>query len=119
LATLEVCDATVTISADPLRGGPVDQNGNAMVNNLPLVVALGSCDVGCPGDLDGDNQRTLNDLGLLSDALFAAGAPFIVPIPPGDPLGDLDGDNQLTLNDLGMLSDMLFGAGAPFIVPCP
>jgi hypothetical protein len=81
LATLEVCDATVTISADPLRGGPVDQNGNAMVNNLPLVVALGSCDVGCPGDLDGDNQRTLNDLGLLSDALFAAGAPFIVPCP--------------------------------------
>jgi hypothetical protein len=109
----------LTISADPLRGGIVDQNGNAMANNLPIQVTVTCGVVGCPGDLDGDNQRTLNDLGLLSDALFAAGAPFIVPIPPGDPLGDLDGDNQLTLNDLGMLSDMLFGAGAPFIVPCP
>lgn len=90
LCKITACDATITISADPLRGGIVDQNGNAMASNLPIVdLALGPCDGICPGDMDGNGSRTLNDLSLLSQALFGAGSPFIVPIPPGNPAGDI------------------------------
>ena len=58
---------------------------------------------GCPGDLDGDGDTDLADLGvLLADFGCAV---------PGPCAGDLDGDGDTDLADLGiLLAD--FGCGA-------
>ena len=50
---------------------------------------------GCPGDLDGDGDTDLADLGILL-ADFGC-------VPPGPCPGDLDGDGDTDLADLGIL----------------
>jgi hypothetical protein len=58
----------------------------------------------CPGDLDGDGDTDLADLGILL-ADFGCTA-------PGPCAGDLDGDGDTDLADLGiLLAD--FGCGVP------
>jgi len=75
----------------------------------------------CLGDLNGDDQRDLEDLQDLSGRLSAVGSPFIVY--PWDaenwhPCGDMNEDDQMDLDDLQALSALLLEAGSPFIVPC-
>jgi hypothetical protein len=56
----------------------------------------------CPGDLDGDGDTDLGDLGIL---LADFGCQ-----PPPNCVGDLDGDGDTDLGDLGiLLAD--FGCG--------
>ena len=57
-----------------------------------ITVELGA---GCPGDLDGDGDTDLADLGIL---LADFGCP-----QPGPCVGDLDGDGDTDLADLGIL----------------
>lgn len=60
------------------------------------------CYAACPGDLNGDGQVDLADLGILL-------ADFGCLPPPNCP-GDLDGDGDTDLADLGiLLAD--FGCG--------
>ena len=59
----------------------------------------------CEGDLDGDNDVDLSDLGIvLADWNCAAG--------PGACAGDLDGDGDTDLSDLGVVL-------AAYGLPCP
>lgn len=69
------------------------------------IAHLGSA---CAGDLDGDGDTDLGDLGILL-ADFGCGTPGGPP-PPCP--GDLDGDGDTDLGDLGiLLAD--FGCGTP------
>ena len=79
-----------------------------------------ACDCACIGDVSGDGQIDLSDLGCsrsLSIILLEAGSPFIVSDTPGH-CGDINGDWQLDLEDLQLLVDILLQAGSPFIAPC-
>ncbi|KKM97150.1 hypothetical protein LCGC14_1170970 [marine sediment metagenome] len=73
-------------------------DGYKLLANALVFVA------GCPGDLDGDGDTDLADLGILL-ADFGCTAPGPCP-------GDLDNDGDTDLADLGiLLAD--FGCGAP------
>ena len=82
---------SVTIDADGsvyVAGGRHDEPANAAVYKF----AVGG---GCVGDLDGDGDTDLADLGILL-ADFGCTAPGPCP-------GDLDGDGDTDLADLGIL----------------
>ena len=66
-------------------------------DDISLVEAGASCPGGggCVGDLDGDGDTDLADLGILL-ADFGC-------VPPGTCPGDLDGDGDTDLADLGIL----------------
>ena len=73
---------------------------------------------GCPGDLNGDDQRDLDDLQALAQVLLQAGSPFIAPIPPAPACAELTGDDQADLDDLQAVAGILLSAGSPFIALC-
>jgi hypothetical protein len=67
-------------------------------NGTPPIVDMGAFEFqlgGCDGDLDGDGDTDLADLGIL---LADFGCP-----QPGPCAGDLDGDGDTDLADLGIL----------------
>jgi hypothetical protein len=66
--------------------------------NVQRTGAVGAAAPACPGDLDGDGDTDLSDLGILLAAFEVDGG------------GDLDGDGDTDLSDLGtLLAD--FGCG--------
>jgi hypothetical protein len=75
-------------------GGPWDMSAQTGINgHLGVAVAVEAA--GCAGDLDGDGDTDLADLGIL---LADFGCP-----QPGPCAGDLDGDGDTDLADLGIL----------------
>ena len=69
--------------------------GTVYYDDFSLLAAGASCPGGCVGDLDGDGDTDLADLGILL-ADFGCAAPGPCP-------GDLDGDGDTDLADLGIL----------------
>ena len=136
LYTFEVTagEAGTTITIDDLIGPPAlnpygayplvttisgaDASGNYDAAALQLFVVDELPGCACPGDLNADGQIDLDDLQAVATVLLDAGAPFIVPVEPGD-CGDLNTDAQIDLEDLQGVADILLGAGSPFIVECP
>jgi len=72
----------------------------------------------CPGDLNGDAQRDLEDLQALARILLNAGSPFVVPVPPAPACAELTGDTQADLDDLQAAAGILLDVGSPFVAPC-
>ena len=76
-------------------------------------------DAACVGDLNGDDQRDLEDLMLVAGLLIDHGGPaFICFCADVNPRADLNGDGQTDLDDLQALASILLDVGTPFIVPC-
>lgn len=75
-------------------------DGLGLVNDLVIVDE----DAPCPGDINGDGQVSLSDLGVVLSNFGTTGADFED--------GDLDGDGVVGLSDLGILL-------SAFGLPCP
>jgi hypothetical protein len=89
----------------PARSGPCsvaigDLNGDrapdlAVANSLSDNVSVLLNQLGCVGDLDGDGDTDLADLGILLADFGCA--------PPGPCAGDINGDGRTRLADLEIL----------------
>jgi hypothetical protein len=113
LATLTINAAgTVTISADPLRGGVVDQNGDPIASNLPITVDV-TCGVTwpacwdfpnqCYGDATGDGATDTNDWPAFRDSFFKS-----YPDAAYNPCGDFNRDGTVDTNDWPFFRDNFF-----------
>lgn len=69
----------------------VFMDGLGLVNDLVIVAG----DIPCPGDINGDRQVNLSDLGIVLTNFGATDTDF--------EHGDLDGDGVVGLRDLGIL----------------
>ena len=97
--TLTVSDGIVDVAAGLALDGeladPTDPNALPSGDGLPAGSAVARFTVTQPGDLDGDGDVDLSDLGILL-ADFGCTA-------PGPCVGDVDGDGDTDLEDLGVL----------------
>lgn len=117
LATMTLDAAgPVTVSADPLRGGIVDQNGNQIVSDLPITIDVTCTGVvvpecwnfpnQCYGDANGDNATDTNDWPAFRDSFFKS-----YPDPDYNPCGDfLDRNGTVDTNDWPRFRDNFFQA---------
>jgi hypothetical protein len=102
--------AQATLSAEGSRvvvGSPYNDNQNGIRAGAAFYYDIGHLIPPCPGDVDGDRDVDLSDLGAL---LASFG------LEPGDPWydvrADVDGDGDVDLSDLGALL-------AAYELPCP
>jgi hypothetical protein len=102
------------MALDSLVQSSLAAEGGKIVTGAALDDQIGSnagaafyFDIGCDGDIDGDRDVDLSDLGAL---LASFG------LEPGDPWydvrADVDGDGDVDLSDLGALL-------AAYELPCP
>ena len=82
-----------------------------VVDTIEVEAAPAATDV--PGDVDGDGDVNLADMGLF-ETQFGASA---LPLPPGENSADLDEDGDVDLDDLVFIRDN-FGYVTP-VAPAP
>jgi hypothetical protein len=115
----------LTVEVNVIRGGIVMENPDQdPEHNLPLVCGPPGV---CAGDLDGDNDKDLDDLtdlvGKLKKAKIMTGQ-YLITQSDADwnPGGDLDGDDDIDLDDLtdlvGALKQCKFFTGE-YSCSCP
>ena len=96
------------------RGGAGQVEVDLVDNVVTISSSLGGC--ACAGDINGDDQRDLDDLQAVAGILLAAGSPFVVLDPPE--CVDMNGDGQADLDDLQGLAQVLLVVGGPFVSQC-
>jgi hypothetical protein len=94
--------AAATLSAEGSRvvvGSPYNDNQNGIRAGAAFYYDIGHLIPPCPGDVDGDRDVDLSDLGaLLASFGLEPGDPWY------DPRADVDGDGDVDLSDLGRCS---------------
>lgn len=120
VATIELSEgATVTITADTLRGGIV---GDAIVAGTinDGVITCPGCET-CMGDQSGDSAISLSDvtaiIGLIKD--YQATGYLVSPVPEGYDCSDVSGDGAVSLTDvtaiIGYIKDY---QATGYLAPC-
>jgi hypothetical protein len=110
-------ESTLDISEDALRGGIVDNQGNAMNVTYPGPVAVcsggGGC--ACKGDANGDGTVNTVDFQTLLIALGNAGPPYSIdPVPDNLVCADATGVGKLDTVDFQTLLIAVGVAGPPY-----
>ena len=109
-------DADIIIGFKQVDDGTA---GGSFYNTRTFMdnVALAAITTAVPGDVDGDGDVDLNDVGFFEARFGQSG----LPLPPGTNSADLDADGDVDLHDLTILRDN-YGAGvgaAPAAAPEP